>query len=144
MLENGNQMNQPPNINVPDKKSILYIEDNPANLRLVTLLLSRLPNVDILSAQEPILGLKLAEDHKPDLILLDITLPQMDGFEVLKHLNNMESTKNTPVFAISANAMSEDIKAGLDAGFCRYITKPINVVSFLSSVKTVLYEANVD
>jgi len=121
-------------------KSVLYIEDNPANLRLVTLLLSRLPDIRVLSAQDPVTGLKLAEEEKPDLILLDITLPKMDGFEVLRRLREQYCNKNTPVFAISANAMSEDIKAGLSAGFSRYITKPINLVSFLTSVKTVVYE----
>lgn len=127
-----------------NSKSVLYIEDNPANLRLVTQLLGRLPNVTMWSAHEPMSGLELAEKHKPDLILLDINLPCIDGFEVLKRLRKMAATKNTPVFAISANAMSEDIDSGLEAGFCRYITKPIDVPLFLDSVKSVLYSKVVE
>jgi len=118
--------------------SVLYIEDNPANLRLVTQLVARLPNIQMWSAHEPLIGLELAELHRPDLILLDISLPGMDGFEVLSRLRNSDTTRNTPVFAISANAMADDIKNGLEAGFCKYITKPIDVTTFLSSVKEVL------
>ena len=125
--------------NVSNIRNILYIEDNPANLRLVTQLLGRLPFVNMASAHEPLLGLELAEKIKPDLILLDITLPSMDGFEVLRRLRQIDATTKTPVIAISANAMAEDIKAGLDAGFCQYITKPIDVNAFLTSVKSVLY-----
>lgn len=120
------------------QRSVLYIEDNPANLRLITQLLARLPNIHMWSAHEPTIGLELAEKHCPDLILLDISLPYMDGFEVLKRLRCIDSLKNTPVFAISANAMADDIQKGLDAGFCKYITKPIDVTSLLSSVKDVL------
>ena len=117
--------------------TILYIEDNPANLRLVTQLLSRLPNVHMWSAHEPMLGLELAATHKPDLILLDINLPGIDGFEVLKLLRQREATRQTPVIAISANAMPKDIEKGKQAGFIDYITKPINVTSFFNSIDSV-------
>ena len=115
-------------------RSVLYIEDNPANLRLVTQLLSRLPNLHMWTAHEPILGLELAASHQPDLILLDINLPGLDGFEVLKLLKERESTRNTPILAISANAMPRDIERGLEAGFDDYITKPININELLRSV----------
>lgn len=114
--------------------TILYIEDNPANLRLVTQLLSRLPNIHMWSAHEPMLGLELAASHNPDLILLDINLPGIDGFEVLKLLRQREATRETPVIAISANAMPKDIEKGRQAGFIDYITKPINVTSFYNSI----------
>ncbi len=115
--------------------SILYIEDNPANLRLVTQLLERRPNIHMWSAHEPLLGLELASEHKPDLILLDINLPSMNGFEVLGHLRGRNPTRDTPVIAISANAMPNDIQQGINAGFDDYITKPIDVNILLQAVE---------
>lgn len=122
------------NVNLNEERTVLYIEDNPANLRLVTQLLSRLPNLHMRSAHEPKLGLELAEEHNPDLILLDINLPGMNGFEVLKLLRQSDVTCNTPVIAISANAMPNDIEKGIEAGFDDYITKPININKLLSIV----------
>lgn len=118
--------------------TVLYIEDNPTNLRLVSQLLGHLNNIHMWSAHEPMLGLELAAKHNPDLILLDINLPGMDGFGVLKHLRQRKVTKNTPVIAISANAMPKDIEKGINAGFDYYITKPINVKTLLKAVDTYL------
>jgi len=118
--------------------SVLYIEDNPANLKLVTQLLERQSNIKMWSAIEPLLGLELAEEHHPDLILLDINLPEMDGFEVLKRLKQQASTAQIPVLAISASAMPADIEKGLKAGFDDYITKPINIKKLLISIKDYL------
>jgi len=114
--------------------SVLYIEDNPANLRLVSQLLRRRSNINLLTAHEPILGLELAMEHKPDLILLDINLPGINGFEVLKQLREYQKTKNIQVIAISANAMPKDIEKGRNAGFDDYITKPIDVNALLLSI----------
>jgi CheY-like chemotaxis protein len=110
-----------------NNNTVLIIEDNPANLRLVTQLLEGMSNINILSAAEPFQGLKLAEQHKPDLILLDINLPGIDGYEVLKLLRKQDANRHIVVIAISANAMSRDIERGLAAGFDEYITKPIDV-----------------
>lgn len=118
--------------------SVLYIEDNPANLRLVIQLLSRLPNINIHSAAEPFLGIELAVKHEPDLILLDINLPGIDGYEVLELLRKRDTIKNTPVIAISANAMPKDIKKGIEAGFENYITKPIEVTHLMQVVEDTL------
>ena len=118
--------------------TVLYIEDNPANLRLVTELLGRLPYIKILSAQEPKFGLYLTREHHPDLVLLDINLPELDGFEVLRILKDDEDTCDIPVIAVSANAMAGDIKKGLEAGFINYITKPIDVTQMLLAVDDVL------
>lgn len=114
--------------------TILYIEDNPANLRLVAQVLGRMSNIRMWSAHEPLLGLELAEEHKPDLILLDINLPGMNGFEVLKNLRQSPTTANIPVLAISANAMTRDIEKGFNAGFDDYITKPIDINALMHSV----------
>lgn len=120
---------------VTDNKSILYIEDNLANLRLVSHLLGHLENLDMLEAYEPLKGLRLAEEYNPDLILLDINLPNIDGYEVLSRLRKSKVTRNTPVIAISANAMEKDIERGIEAGFDGYITKPIDVKALLEMVK---------
>ncbi|MCW8908997.1 MAG: response regulator [Gammaproteobacteria bacterium] len=113
---------------------ILYIEDNPTNLKLVAQVLGRRSDINLLSAHEPFLGLELAAARKPDLILLDINLPGIDGYQVLKKLNQNEETKDIPVYAISANAMPNDIKKGKDAGFTKYLTKPININELLDAV----------
>lgn len=117
---------------------LLYIEDNPANLRLVTELLNQRPYIQLISAQEPSLGLELAIQHIPDLILLDINLPGMDGYELLKQLRRHEDTRGISVVAISANAMSDDIERGLKAGFDNYITKPIDVNALLQNIDIAL------
>ncbi len=113
---------------------MLYIEDNPANLRLVTQLLKRQSEIKMWSASDPLIGLELAEKHHPDLILLDINLPGIDGFEVLQRLKQRQSTQTIPVIAISASAMPDDIKKGLSKGFDDYITKPINIKNLLQSI----------
>ena len=120
------------------ERTVLYIEDNPANLRLVTELLGRLPYINMLAAHEPQLGLDLTREHLPDLVLLDINLPEMDGFEVLRLLREDKATCDIPVIAVSANAMTSDIKKGIEAGFTDYITKPIDVTQMLLAVDDVL------
>ena len=125
------------NMTVQDsKKTVLYVEDNPANLRLVEQILECIPNLKMWSAPEPLLGLELAVEHVPDLILLDINLPGMDGYEVLVELRKRDETKNIPVVAISANAMPKDLKKGKEAGFDGYITKPVNIKELLSIVES--------
>ncbi|MCK4706359.1 MAG: response regulator, partial [Gammaproteobacteria bacterium] len=114
--------------------TVLYIEDNPANLRLVNQLLGRQPNIHMWSAHEALLGLELAAEHQPDLILLDINLPGLSGYEVLKHLRQSTTTSHIPVIAISANAMPKDIEKGKQAGFDDYITKPIDINLLLNTV----------
>ncbi|VAX07904.1 hypothetical protein MNBD_ALPHA03-302 [hydrothermal vent metagenome] len=118
---------------------VLYIEDNPANLRLVKQLLAKKTNIHMWSAPEPRLGLELAAEHKPEVILLDINLPGMNGFEVLQHLRSRAETRETPIIAISANAMPSDIEKGLAAGFDDYITKPIDVNLLLKAIERNLH-----
>ena len=124
--------------NINKEFTVLCIEDNPANLRLVEQILSSQDNINMISAHEGFLGLELALTKSPDLILLDINLPGMNGFEVLKELKNNNSTKHVPVIAISANALLKDIQKGMDAGFDDYLTKPIDVANFLVAVKKAL------
>jgi CheY-like chemotaxis protein len=121
--------------------TLLYIEDNSANLRLVMQLLERRPNIKLLTAKEPVVGLKLAAQKIPDIILLDINLPVMNGYDVLKNLRQNKVTKNIQVIAISANAMPKDIEQGLEAGFNEYITKPIDIKALLSSIDNLLADS---
>lgn len=120
--------------------SVLYIEDNPANLRLVSRTLSLMPQIHMWSAHEPLLGIELAMEHSPDLILLDINLPGMNGYEVLKILKEREVTRNTTVIAISANAMPADIEKGREAGFDDYLTKPIDIQLLMKAVDKALQD----
>lgn len=124
--------------NINKEYTVLCVEDNPANLRLFEQILSSQDNINMISAHEGSLGLELAFTKSPDLILLDINLPGMNGFEVLNELKNNNTTKNTPIFAISANTLLEDFKKGMDAGFDDYLTKPIDVANFLVAIKRAL------
>ncbi len=119
-------------------RSVLYIEDNPVNLKLVSKLIEKRTAIHLLSAAEPVAGIELALEHKPDLILLDINLPEMSGYEVLRHLREMAATRDIPVVALSANAMADDLKKGEEAGFNGYLTKPINVKEFFSVLEQML------
>lgn len=118
--------------------TILYIEDNPANLRFMSHLLGRRSNLTLLTATEPDEGLMLAQTQKPDLILLDIHLPKMDGYEVFSLLQAEQATRNIPVIAVSANAMPDDIQRALEAGFREYCTKPIDINKFQITLDTIL------
>ena len=118
--------------------TILYIEDNQANMLLVQDILSEFQDIKLLTAPQAVIGLDLANAYQPNLILLDINLPDIDGFEAFKRLQNMEETHDIPVIAISANAMQKDIDRALAFGFRNYLTKPINISQFKSTVKKFL------
>src|SRR5206468_9456724 len=113
---------------------VLCIEDNPANLRLIEGIFAAHTNIRLLSALAPGLGLELARTHKPALILLDINLPDMDGYAVMQCLREHQATRLIPVLAISANAMPKDIERGKAAGFAGYLTKPIDVLELTRTV----------
>jgi len=112
------------------QRTLLYVEDNPANLELVAQLIARRPDIRLLSAVNGNLGIELARDNQPDAILMDINLPGISGTEALKILQEDPMTAHIPVLAISANAMPRDIKKGLEAGFFCYLTKPIIINEF--------------
>ncbi len=119
--------------------TVLYIEDNPANIRLVAQILASQRHIKLITAHLPELGIELAAAHRPELILLDINMPGMDGYQVLEQLSTMPETADTPVVAISANAMEGDIRRGLANGFKAYLTKPIVVPEFLATVQAALH-----
>ncbi len=109
------------------QQTVLYIEDNAANLRLVEAMLRHQPHLKLISATHGESGLELARRYKPQVILLDIHLPGMDGYAVLEALKTDPITRDIPVIALSADAMSIDIDRGLQAGFIQYLTKPVKM-----------------
>jgi PAS domain S-box-containing protein len=118
--------------------TLLYVEDNQANMQLVEQLIARRPDMRLLSAGDGTFGIELARTQQPDVILMDINLPGMSGIQALKILREDPLTAHIPVLAISANAMPHDIKRGLEAGFFRYLTKPINVNEFMNALNEAL------
>jgi len=117
---------------------VLYVEDNPANLRLVEEIVAFRRDLRLLSAPDGHLGLELAKAHRPDAILMDLNLPGMSGFEVLRQLRADPETTWIPVIALTANAMPRDIERGLAAGFHRYLTKPIDIDKFTEAINSTL------
>ncbi|GAA4017046.1 PAS domain-containing protein [Actimicrobium antarcticum] len=122
-------------------RRVLCIDDNPANLRLLARLLGTRSDIDLMTAHTPTLGLDLARTHRPELIFLDINMPGMDGYQVLKVLLADDNLKTIPVIAVTANAMLHDIERGRTAGFADYITKPIDVTQFAGVVDNLLNSA---
>jgi len=117
---------------------VLYIEDNPSNLQLMEMIFERLENVRMISTHTAELGLEIAERERPDLILMDINLPGMNGVEALKCIQSSTSLHKTPVIAVSANAMQNDIEYALSVGFKAYIAKPFQVEDILTIVGSAL------
>lgn len=118
--------------------TLLYIEDNPANLMLVEDIVARRPDIRLLSAMDGKSGIKIAHAMQPDIILMDINLPGISGLKALRILAESTSTTHIPVIALSANAMPRDIEKGMEAGFFRYLTKPIKVNEFMETLDVAL------
>jgi len=114
-----------------NKFKLLYVEDNLANLRLVEKIIQSRDDMELIEAMNAEEGLAMVAEQTPDLILLDINLPGMDGFEALRLLKSDINTRSIPVIAITANAMAHDVERGRNAGFAAYITKPINIAELL-------------
>jgi PAS domain S-box-containing protein len=119
-------------------RTLLYVEDNPANLMLVEDLIARRPDIRLLSARDGIRGIEIARASLPDVILMDINLPGISGIRALKILADDPITAHIPVVALSANAMPHDIEKGLEAGFFRYLTKPIKINEFMATLDVAL------
>jgi two-component system, cell cycle response regulator DivK len=121
------------------KARILYIEDNEQNLYLVTFLLNT-KGYEVLQAKEGQQGIEIATRAKPDLILLDILLPSMDGYTVARFLRKHPDLKTTPIVALTSYAMAGDREKALAAGCTGYIEKPINPDTFLNQVGSFLHD----
>jgi CheY-like chemotaxis protein len=118
--------------------TLLYVEDNPDNLKLMELIVSHVEGLSMISTHTGELGIELARAEEPDVIILDINLPGMNGIEVLKKLGDYKNTRDIPVLALSAAATERDINKGLEAGFLRYLTKPIKVAEIVGAIRDVL------
>ena len=117
------------------RRTVLCVEDNPANLHLIESILLRRPDVRPLAAIDGMEGIQQARRARPDAILMDINLPGISGLQALKVLLADVLTAHIPVIALSANAMPNDVKHGLQAGFFRYLTKPIKVSELLETLE---------
>ncbi len=119
-------------------RTVLYVEDNPANLDLVEQIIARRTDLRLLSAADAKLGIEFALAYQPEVILMDINLPGMSGIEAMKILRADLSTAHIPIIALSANAMPHDIKKAMLAGFFNYLTKPIKVDQLLDALDAAL------
>jgi CheY-like chemotaxis protein len=119
---------------------VLYIEDNPSNLKLVERIFRNRPEIGLLSAMQGRIGVELAQEHQPDLILLDTHLPDLSGAEVLRCLREDPATRRIPVIALSGDATQSQINKLLVAGAREYLTKPFDLKTFLDTVERMLWD----
>lgn len=121
------------------RRTVLYVEDNPANMNLIEELIARHPDIGLVTAVNATLGIELARATRPQVILMDVNLPGgISGIKALQILREDPATSHIPVIALSANAMPRDIAKGLKAGFFRYLTKPIKVKEFMDTLNAAL------
>ncbi len=118
--------------------TLLYVEDNPANLKLIEEMVGFRSDLRMMTAADASLGIELARAHQPDVILMDINLPGMSGIEALRVLRGDPRTAHIPVIALTANAMPKDIIAGMEVGFYKYLVKPVNVDEFYTVLDSAL------
>ncbi len=119
-------------------RTLLCVEDNPANLKLIAELIARRSELRLLTAVNGTLGIERARAAQPEMILMDVNLPDISGIEAMRILREDPLTAHIPIVALSANAMPRDIMKGLEAGFFRYLTKPIKVNEFMDTLRTAL------
>lgn len=125
-------------LQIKQKRKILYIEDNPSNIRLLQQLFARYPQLELDVAEEAFLGIYKARSKQPDLIILDINLPGMDGYETLSVLKRDAVTNRIPVVGLSANAMPYDVERGRNSGFYEYLTKPLEINQLIKVLNELL------
>ena len=116
---------------------ILYVEDNEDNVYMLSRRLKR-KGFEIVIAMDGEKGLEMAQQEKPDLILMDLSLPKMDGWTATKHLKKSDTTQTIPVIALSAHAMDEHRQSALEAGCDDYDTKPVDMARLLGKIERLL------
>jgi len=116
------------------QKTVLYIEDDPANIFLVEQIFERRRDLRLLTANSCHGGIMMAQDFHPDLIIMDIELPDLNGFDALKILRNDPKTHQVPIVALTSDAFPEQIEKGINAGFCNYITKPFKIDALMKAL----------
>lgn len=128
----------PPTPEPTPQATLLYIEDDVANRNLVAFMMEQRPHINLIMAENGFQGIDMASDIQPQMILLDLSLPDISGFEVLQTLLAVEATQEIPVVALSGDNTFTDIEKGLAAGFNAYLTKPINVTDFFSTLDAII------
>ena len=118
-------------------KRILVVEDNEANLYLIRFMLEK-SGYEVIEAREGAAGVELAIKEKPDLIIMDIQLPDMDGLEATKRIRASEADSDIPIIALTSFAMAGDRERALAAGCTGYIEKPINPETFIAEIEKYL------
>lgn len=116
------------------RRSVLYVEDNLTNLRLVERIFERRPDLELLTTTHGLVGLEMARSHRPSVVLLDVHLPDVDGDEVLIRLRDDPLTRTIPVVMLSADASEPQIQRLLNYGAAAYLTKPLDVLGLLETV----------
>ena len=119
-------------------RTVLYVEDNPANLELVRQLIGRRADLKLVTATNGKLGIESVRLHRPSVVLMDINMPGISGIDAMRILHADPSTAHIPIIALSANAMPHDIAKGLEVGFFNYVTKPIKVGEFMDTLDAAL------
>jgi CheY-like chemotaxis protein len=114
------------------------VEDNPANVTFMKDLVSTFEDIDMLAVPTAEMGVELARVRHPEVIIMDINLPGMSGIDALRALRTYPETKDIPVIALTAAASERDKQRGMQAGFYRYLTKPVNVDEFVTAVEALL------
>jgi CheY-like chemotaxis protein len=117
---------------------VLYVEDNPANVSFMRDLVDMLEDIELMIATTAEIGIELARAHQPRVVIMDINLPGLSGIDALRALRAIPETREIPVIALSAAAAPRDLERGLEAGFDRYLTKPLKVAEFEQALQTLL------
>jgi len=120
------------------RHTIVYIEDNPSNIAFMRDLMDDLPSVELLTAPTAEIGLSLVRAHKPSIVIMDINLPGMSGFDAAKQLREWDDTKHIPVIGLSAAALARDTARAKESGFYRYLTKPVKVAELTQVLEELL------
>lgn len=123
------------------KPLVLYIEDNPDNMLLIERVLTA-RGCELVRAEHGLLGLDYAKNNNPQLILLDINLPDIDGYEIARRLRNDPITRMIPIVAVTANALKGDAEKAIAAGCDAYISKPVNVRELWESIRSYVEQVN--
>ena len=131
MMESATDSEQVPN---SPPRVILYVEDNPNCRKLVERVFERRPGYCLLTAATGKDGMRLAQEHAPDLVIIDLRLPDVSGFDMLQWFRTQEKTRHVPAIAVSADALPSHIHDGIAAGFVDYITKPIDIRHFYAVI----------
>jgi len=117
---------------------IVYIEDNPSNIEFMRQLMEELDRVTLIVAPTAEVGIEIVREQRPDVVIMDINLPGMSGYEATRKLREWPETRDIPVVALSAAAMTGDKKRGAEAGFYRYLTKPVRVAELMETLESLL------